>query len=124
MLGQSFKSMAELLQYHEASDESWHCAAIVGHTLSTEQILLRFTNIESNLLSDNGIVTVSQLFQESETGQLSRALNHDLLSGLATSHPWLELKLRTFAAEINKKKLSHSQQIYLQYDVRSTFGKG
>ena len=105
MLGQSFKSMAALLKHHETSSESWHCAAIVGHTLSTEQILLRFTTEESILLRDKDIVTVSQLFQEGETGRLSRIVNRELLEGIATTHPWLELKLRTFAAELNKKNL-------------------
>ena len=105
MLGQSFKSMATLLENHETSNESWHCAAIVGHTLSMEHLLLRFTNEESNTLRDKDIVTVSQLFQENEeTGQLSRIVNHELMEEIAATHPWLELKLRTLATEINKKK--------------------
>ena len=119
MLGQSFKSMATLLKNHETSSESWHCAAIVGHTLSMEQILLRFTIEESIVLRDRDIVTVSQLFQENEeTGQLSRTVSREMLEGIATTHPWLELKLRTLAAEINKKKFP----ILNKYVCRMTSG--
>ena len=111
MLGQAFKAVAKLLSWHETSKESWHCAAIVGHTQLADNAA-KITEAEARHLEEQGIITVSQLFTEDEAGNLSRTVNNNLIMRLATVIPWLRPKLTALANEIGRIRLPvHGKQI-------------
>jgi exonuclease III len=124
ILSQAFQAMADLLQWHETSIESWHCAAIVGHSLIPRQSLFAINLNEAQLLNDNDIFTISQLYIDTDTGTLSRTINHELISRLSTNHPWMRIKLQTLAAEINKKKHPIQDKFSLSRTSGSLLVKG
>ncbi len=110
MLGQAFHAVADLLKWHETSRESWHCAAISGHTLLGDNAGM-VTDGEIQLLEEAGIHTVSQLYKEEVTGQLSRDVDNDLIDGLAVTTPWVRPKLRALTNELNRLRLPlHGKQ--------------
>ena len=105
MLGQAFLSMSILLKWHETSNESWHCAAIIGHSQLSENGLLRISTPEEvEILRNNDILTVSQLFEEGVTGGLSRQINNNIIEQIPENTGWLALRLKTFAKKIQEKK--------------------
>jgi exonuclease III len=124
ILSQSFQAMADLLHAHETSNESWHCAAIVGHSLIPKQSLFMITPNEAQILIDNDIITVSQLFLDSDTGSLSRTINSELIARIATGVPWLKIKLQRIANELNKKKLPIQDKYVLGRSTGSLLVKG
>jgi hypothetical protein len=110
MLGQAFHAVADLLKWHETSRESWHCAAISGHTLLGDNAGM-VTDGEIQLLEEAGIHTVSQLYKEEVTGQLSRDVDNDLIDELAATTPWVRPKLRALTNELNRLRLPlHGKQ--------------
>ena len=102
MLGQAFLAVAELLEWHEKDKASWHCAAINGHSVLANVSL---SNEEAQLLEEQGLITVSQLFEETVTGGLSRSTNNAQLDLLADRCPWLPPKLRALTNDINRCNL-------------------
>ena len=110
MLGQAFLAMADLLSWHETSRESWHCAAISGHTLLGDNAGM-MTEGEAQLLEEAGIHTVSQLFREGATGQLSQEVDNDLIEAMAANAPWIRPKLRALTNGLNRIRLPlHGKQ--------------
>ncbi len=104
MLGKAFQAMSELLETHESSTESWHCAAIRGHTLMGKH-LLKLTAEEEQLLQDHGLHTVSQLLEENDAGGLTRAANRELINRLARDRPWIRPKLTALVGKITALQL-------------------
>ena len=97
----SFESMAELLQLLEQDKESWCHSAIVGH--SKTSILFPFTRMEKQLLFENNIITISQLFKTNEINQTTREFNNTL-AGIFAIRPLI----------IHKLKLLHKAVLTLQ----------
>jgi len=123
MLGQSFKSLSTLLEWYETDPESWHCAAIDGHA-SLANGTLMLSPIDSRILLDHGIITVSQLYEESATGGLSRTVNLALIDRLAINQPWLRTKLRALTNILNGHNLSHTDKYILTLTTGSLLVKG
>jgi len=117
MLGQAFQSIAILLQWQDTEDESWHCSAIDGHSILADGTPI-LTPVDSRILQDNGLITVSQLYEESVTGTLSRTVNSTLIDRLASNQQWLRPKLRALTNTINNQWLSVTNK----YVLNSTTG--
>jgi hypothetical protein len=70
MLGLAFHAVADLLAGYETSRESWHAAAIAGHS-SFSKIFPLSIGVMS-ILRDNNVYTVSQLLEVNDlTGRLT-----------------------------------------------------
>jgi hypothetical protein len=92
MLGLAFHAMADLLATYETSRESWHAAAIAGHSNFSKVFPLSIG--EMSILRNNNVYTVSQLLEVNDlTGRLTIDENMLLLAQLA-DYPRLQHKLR------------------------------
>jgi hypothetical protein len=92
MLGLAFHAVADLLAAYETSRESWHAAAIAGHSSFSKVFPLSIG--EMSILRDNNVYTVSQLLEVNDlTGRLTIDENVLLLAQLA-AYPHLQHKLR------------------------------
>ncbi len=91
MLGLAFHAVADLLAVYETSRESWHAAAIAGHSSFSKIFPLSIG--EMSILRDNNVYTVSQLLEVNDlTGHLTVDENGPLLAQLA-AYPHLQHKL-------------------------------
>jgi len=113
MLGQAFGSIATLLEGHETSKTSWHCAAIDGHSILSNGTL-KLSKEEARLLREQEIFTVSQLFTENDAGGLSRMVDGTLINQLALTSPWIRPKLRALTNELIRKQLPITDKYQLQ----------
>jgi hypothetical protein len=59
MLSQAFHAVADLLRIYEMDKDSWHLAAILGHSKQSELFLI--ISPEATLLWDWNVLVVSQL---------------------------------------------------------------
>lgn len=70
------QAMASFLASNEKSSEGWRVAAIAGHSLATG--LLRFSRMEGDILKENGIYMVQDLFGVNDlTGKLVTSSDRD-----------------------------------------------
>jgi hypothetical protein len=80
MLSQAFHAVADLLRIYEMDKDSWHLAAILGHSKQSELFLI--TSPEATLLWDWNVLVVSQLLNRNLlTGMLDRLENNILSLG-------------------------------------------
>ena len=100
MMAQAFSAVAKLLISLENSKQHWHLSAIVGHT---EAKNLNITEVESNFLRNAELTTISQLFQISDSGMISRTHESEL-NNIMYRQPLLNLKLRRLTNIIKKQK--------------------
>ncbi len=92
LLGLAFHSVADLLATYETLRDSWHAAAIAGHSSFIK--LFPLSVGEMAILRDRNIYTVSQLLEVNDlTGRLMVEENRLLLADLST-YPHLQHKLR------------------------------
>jgi hypothetical protein len=88
LLGLAFHAVADLLATYETSRDSWHAAAIAGHSSLSK--LFPLSVGEMTILKDKNIYTVSQLLEVNDlTGRLTIDENRLLLADLST-YPHLQ----------------------------------
>jgi hypothetical protein len=92
LLGLAFHAVADLLATYETSRDSWHAAAIAGHSSFSK--LFPLSVGEMATLKNRNIYTVSQLLEVNDlTGRLTVKENRLLLADLSV-YPQLQHKLR------------------------------
>jgi len=124
MFSQAFLSISTLLAEYEADKSSWHCAAINGHSQLGSQ-LFRINPTEAEALVANNILTVGQLFSETDTGGISRVINTPLVDRLAdTAGPWLRTKLISLVNNINQQQLPERDKFAVAETTGSLLLKG
>jgi hypothetical protein len=93
MFSQAFHAVAYLLRMYEMDKESWHFAAILGHTKQSKLFLIN--TAEAALLRDWDMMVVAQLFNRNDlTGMLER-LENDILFYRLQHNPMLKYKLNS-----------------------------
>ncbi len=100
LLAQAFQAVATLLVSLEDSKQHWHLSAIIGHSETNN---LNITETEKNVLKNNEVVTVSQLFQVNDSGMLSRIYDPNM-NNVLRNYPMLNYKLRKLANAISSKR--------------------
>ena len=124
MFSQAFLSVSTLLAGYEADKSSWHCAAINGHSQLGNQ-LFRINPTEAEALVANNILTVGQLFSETDTGGISRVINTPLVDRLVdTAGPWLRTKLISLVNNINQQRLPERDKFAVAETTGSLLLKG
>jgi hypothetical protein len=98
LFSQIFLAGAELLKIYEEHHDTWHQAAIVGHT---EESIFTISTLEAISLHQSGTTTISQLLQCGENGTLHLQPHEE---HLATLHPNLQIKLRRLLQAIINKR--------------------
>jgi hypothetical protein len=92
LMGLVFHAVADLLATYETSRDSWHAAAIAGHSSFTK--LFPLSAGERSILRDKNVYTVSHLLEVNDlTGCLTVEENSQLFADL-TVYPHLQHKLR------------------------------
>jgi hypothetical protein len=76
LFSQAFQAMATLLRMHENQRSTWHVASINGHSKFNK--LLPLTRAEENRLREAEIVTISQIYEIDNLGQLHSEPNPEL----------------------------------------------
>jgi hypothetical protein len=100
MLGLAFHAVAALLAAYETSRESWHGAAIAGHSSFSK--IFPLSSSEISILCDNNVCTVSQLLEVNDlTGRLTTDENTALLAQLA-AYPHLQHKIRLLIRSLRR----------------------
>ena len=88
MMGAAFLAVADLLEKYETSTESWHCAAIAGHTKS-----MQLTHPEKQQLKEEGILTVGQLLALGDTANITNVVDRARIQPITWPNQWLRTKL-------------------------------
>jgi hypothetical protein len=100
MLGLAFHAVAALLAAYKTWRESWHGAAIAGHSSFSK--IFPLSSGEISILHDNNVCTVSQLLEVNDlTGRLTTHENTALLAQLA-AYPHLQHKLRLLIRSLRR----------------------
>jgi hypothetical protein len=98
MFSEAFRAIAAILTLYESDAESWHHAAIVGHSKASK--LFPFTRAEGDLLQELDIIVVSQLFGTNDlTGMLDKTEN-TVITHRLQRHPLLRHKLHLLRAQL------------------------
>ena len=100
LFSQAFQSMAHFLRTYENHEKDWPEAAIYGHTMMQNPV----TFMEHQELETLGIVTVSQLYETQENGQITNQNNIRLFAQLLQTHPNLYLKLQSLTHLLRHKR--------------------
>jgi hypothetical protein len=103
LLGLAFHAVADLLGTYETSRDSWHAAAIAGHSSFSK--LFPLSVGEMAILKDKNIYTVSQLLEVNDlTGRLTVDESRLPLADLST-YPHLQHKLRLLVHSMRRAPL-------------------
>jgi len=100
LFSQIFLAGAELLQIYEEHPDTWHQAAIVGHTAES---IFTISTLEATDLDHREIITIGQLLRCGENGTLNLQPHEEQL---ATLHPNLRIKLERLLQNIINKRPS------------------
>jgi len=102
LFSQAFQAMATLLRMHENQRSTWHVASINGHSKFNK--LLPLTRAEENRLREAEIVTISQIYEIDDLGQLHNAPNPELEHQLRWE-PALREKLTLLRQSLQRLRL-------------------
>ena len=100
MLGMAFKDIADLLMESETAKESWHCAAVIGHTEA-----MQLTHLEKQQLRGEGVVTVAQLLVTEENGNITNEIDMAKMQQITQPGQWLRTKLIALMNRITRLRL-------------------
>ena len=95
LFSQAFQSVADLLRLYENHKTFWPEAAIYGHSKTPR--LFPITAMEYAELETLGVVTISQLFETQDNGQISNQDNVHIFTQLQQVHPNLHTKLQNLS---------------------------
>ena len=98
-----FQSMAKLLKLHEEERDTWHVAALNGHSLFNK--LLPLTRDEASHLLELNIRTVAQIYNVDDTGHIQNQINPALTRHFQGERQFQE-KMHLFLQALKKKRLS------------------
>jgi hypothetical protein len=99
-MGLAIHVVADLLATYETSRDSWHAAAIAGHSSFSK--LFPLSTGEMSILRDRNVCTVSQLLEVNDlTGRLRVDENSPLFAELAV-YPHLQHKLRLLIRSLRR----------------------
>ena len=101
LLSQSFHSMAKFLRLYENHKTLWTNAAIYGHS---NICTMPLSAVEQRAISDMGLVTVSQLFDTQDNGQLSNQNHPGIFATLEHQHPDIGRKLRWLTSSLRRNQ--------------------
>ena len=102
LLGQAFLFMAKFLRQYEKRADSWHAAAVHGHS---EGKCFPITEMERRVLKEMQIFSVSQLFELQDNMQTSDRDNRVLFDQLNLHHPSLHFKLKLICRNLRACRL-------------------
>ena len=103
LYSQIFLAGAELLKIYEEHPDTWHQAAIVGHT---EESIFTISTLEATTLDHREIITIGQLLKCGENGTITPQPHEELL---VTLHPNLRIKLEGLLQKNNQQTPTHTQ---------------
>jgi hypothetical protein len=91
LLSQSFVFMAKFLRQYETKPDSWHAAALHGHSLGKTFFI---TEPERRILKEMQLFSVSQIFETNDNMTTSEEEKVELFEHLDQHHPSLSNKLK------------------------------
>ena len=98
LYSQIFLAGAELLKIYEEHPDTWHQAAIVGHT---EESIFTISALEATALDHREIITIGQLLKCGEYGTITLQPHEEQL---VTLHPNLRIKLERLLQNIINRR--------------------
>ena len=109
----AFKARGEMLRDLERNKDNWHLALIIGHQ---QEGPFRLQLDEKEILQQNQIVVVGQLFAENDVGHLTREFNADL-EHVIEGYPNLLIKLRNLQQTLWNGKLDINEKSVLPISI-------
>jgi len=105
LLSQSFVFMAKFLRQYETKSDSWHAAALHGHSLGKTFFI---TEPERRVLKEMQLFSVSQLFETNDNMTTSEEEKVELFEHLDQHHPSLSNKLKWIRRNLRDTRLTRT----------------